>query len=91
MGVLETPLGNTRLQVSKLIAIVISSNSKSLIEEIVALGTFTVLLDLFFSFPWNNFLHTQVEKCLISALKLHTSDEPEENSNALSRHVIYYW
>jgi hypothetical protein len=87
VGTLEVPLGNTRLQVTKLFAAAIASNNVKLLQEVVSLGTFTVLLDLFFRYPWNNFLHTQVENCLISALKTHTSDESDENSNALSRHV----
>ncbi|RZC37515.1 serine/threonine-protein phosphatase 6 regulatory subunit 3, partial [Asbolus verrucosus] len=88
VGILEVPLGNTRLQVTKLFAGVISSNNLKLSQEIVTLGTFSVLLDLFFNYPWNNFLHTQVENCLVSALKTHTSDESDENSNALSRHLL---
>jgi hypothetical protein len=88
VGTLEVPLGNTRLQVTKLFAAAIASNNLKLLQEVVSLGTFTVLLDLFFRYPWNNFLHTQVENCLISALKTHTSDESDENSNALSRHLL---
>ncbi|XP_008200387.1 serine/threonine-protein phosphatase 6 regulatory subunit 3 isoform X2 [Tribolium castaneum] len=88
VGILETPLGNTRLQVTKLFAAIIASNNTRLAEEIVSMDTFSILLDLFFKYPWNNFLHTQVENCLISALKTHTTDESNENSNALSTHLL---
>ncbi|XP_063910492.1 serine/threonine-protein phosphatase 6 regulatory subunit 3 isoform X1 [Zophobas morio] len=88
VGTLQTPVGNTRLQVTKLFAAAVASNNGRLLQEVVSLGTCTVLLDLFFKYPWNNFLHTQVENCLISALKTHTSDESDENSNALSRHLL---
>ncbi|KAJ8945940.1 hypothetical protein NQ318_016768 [Aromia moschata] len=88
VGTINLPLGNTRLQVTKLLATVISSNNEELLNELESIGTFPVLLDLFFKYPWNNFLHTQVENCLISALKTHVSDENEENSNALTKHLL---
>ncbi|KAJ8928124.1 hypothetical protein NQ314_019350 [Rhamnusium bicolor] len=74
VGTLNPPLGNTRLQ--------------ELLNELVSIGSFPVLLDLFFKYSWNNFLHTQVENCLISALKTHVSEENEENTNALSKHLL---
>ena len=45
-----------------------------------------VLIDLFFKFPWNNFLHAQVELCIANTLKLHSPEEQEE-PNALTKHV----
>lgn len=84
---LDPPLGNTRLQIVRLLASIISSNNEELIQELVNLGTFQVMLDLFFKYPWNNFLHTQVENCLISALKTYVNDGSDENSNALCKHV----
>lgn len=86
VGTLNPPLGNTRLQVTKLLATVISSNNEELLNELESIGTFPVLLDLFFKYPWNNFLHTQVENCLISALKTHVSEEIDD-TNALTKHV----
>ncbi|KAJ8985553.1 hypothetical protein NQ317_019937 [Molorchus minor] len=88
VGTLNPPLGNTRLQVAKLLATIISSNNEELLSELESIGTFPVLLDLFFKYSWNNFLHTQVENCLISALKTHVSEENEENSNALTKHLL---
>ncbi|CAH0547223.1 unnamed protein product [Brassicogethes aeneus] len=88
MGMLEIPLGNTRLQIVKLFATLISSNNEELLQDVVTLGTFQVLLDLFFKYPWNNFLHTQVENCLVSALQTYVSDETDENSNALCKHLL---
>ncbi|XP_019865401.1 serine/threonine-protein phosphatase 6 regulatory subunit 3 isoform X2 [Aethina tumida] len=88
VGVLDPPLGNTRLQIVRLLASIISSNNEELIQELVNLGTFQVMLDLFFKYPWNNFLHTQVENCLISALKTYVNDGNDENSNALCKHLL---
>lgn len=86
---LDPPLGNTRLQITKLFAAVISTNNEDILDEIISCGTFTVLLDLFFKYPWNNFLHTQVENCLISALKIHFPEGSEVKSDALNNHVSY--
>lgn len=86
IGVLSPPLGNTRLQVTRLIAALISTDSPDLIREVMALGTLEVLLDLFFEFRWNNFLHTQVEACITSALEAQVPSETQED-NALYKHV----
>ncbi|CAH1119628.1 unnamed protein product [Phaedon cochleariae] len=88
VGTLNPPLGNARLQITKLIAALISSNNEDLLNKIVSTGTFSVLLDLFFKYHWNNFLHTQVENCLISALKTHTFEEDDGKSNVLSKHLL---
>lgn len=88
VGLLNPPLGNTRLQVVKLFAALLSSsNDELLLHDIIRMGTFPVLLDLFFQYPWNNFLHTQVENCLINALKTNWIEENEEESDALYKHV----
>ncbi|XP_018567799.1 serine/threonine-protein phosphatase 6 regulatory subunit 3 isoform X2 [Anoplophora glabripennis] len=87
VGTLNPPLGNTRLQITKLLATVIASNNEELLNELESIGTFPVLLDLFFKYPWNNFLHTQVENCLISALKTHVSEEIDD-TNALTKHLL---
>ncbi|KAF5276505.1 hypothetical protein FQA39_LY06574 [Lamprigera yunnana] len=87
LGVLDPPLGNTRLHVTKLFASLISTNNMDLMNEIISLGTLQVLLDLFFAFPWNNFLHTQVQSCISSALKMPITISLEKD-NALYKHLI---
>lgn len=88
LGTLDRPLGNTRLQVTKLFAAVISSNNEEILNEMVNCDTFSVLLDLFFKYQWNNFLHTQVENCLLSALKTYFgAGDAENKSDALTKHV----
>ncbi|KAJ1523259.1 hypothetical protein ONE63_001138 [Megalurothrips usitatus] len=69
VGTLDPPLGNTRIQVARLIAALVATNNPSVNQELSNLGTIEVLLDLFFKYQWNNFLHTQVEQCISSALK----------------------
>uniref|UniRef100_A0A8C7PZF5 Protein phosphatase 6 regulatory subunit 2 n=1 Tax=Oncorhynchus mykiss TaxID=8022 RepID=A0A8C7PZF5_ONCMY len=60
LGVLEVPLGNCRLHVARLMA--------SLLQ------TISLLLDLFFKYTWNNFLHFQVELC-VAAILSHSAQE----------------
>ncbi|KAK4877234.1 hypothetical protein RN001_009740 [Aquatica leii] len=88
LGILDPPLGNTRLQVTKLIATLISTNNLEFIKELILLGTLQVLLDLFFAFPWNNFLHTQVQSCLVFALKAPIPSGTDDEDIALYKHLI---
>ncbi|XP_076445361.1 serine/threonine-protein phosphatase 6 regulatory subunit 3-like isoform X2 [Babylonia areolata] len=68
VGTLEPPLGNARLQVTKLITALIATNMAAVNLELVNLNTLQALLDLYFRFSWNNFLHTQVEQCITLVL-----------------------
>lgn len=86
IGVLEQPLGNTRLQIIKLLAAVISTNNTDAMQELITLDTMQILLDLFFKYQWNNFLHTQVELCVSAALK---SVEENGTCNELCQHVSF--
>lgn len=67
-GILECPLGNTRIHVAKLFTALMSTENGKILETLVELGTFQTLLDLFFKYTWNNFLHTQVQSCLALAI-----------------------
>uniref|UniRef100_A0A8C4II82 Protein phosphatase 6, regulatory subunit 2b n=1 Tax=Dicentrarchus labrax TaxID=13489 RepID=A0A8C4II82_DICLA len=67
LGVLEEPLGNTRLHVARLVASLLYTSSAShavVAQELCRLNTMDLLLDLFFKYTWNNFLHLQVELCV---------------------------
>lgn len=68
IGLLECPLGNTRLHVAKLLSALLSTENLKIHESLANLGTFQTLLDLFFKYTWNNFLHTQVQQCLALAI-----------------------
>ncbi|XP_011266913.1 serine/threonine-protein phosphatase 6 regulatory subunit 3 isoform X2 [Camponotus floridanus] len=68
IGLLECPLGNTRLHVAKLLSALLSTENLKIHESLANLGTFQTLFDLFFKYTWNNFLHTQVQQCLALAI-----------------------
>ncbi|NWH84391.1 PP6R2 phosphatase, partial [Aegithalos caudatus] len=74
LGLLEEPLGNARLHGSRLIAALLHTNTPSINQELCRLGTMDLLLDLFFKYTWNNFLHFQVELS-IAAILSHSVHE----------------
>ncbi|CAI9547236.1 unnamed protein product [Staurois parvus] len=74
IGILEEPLGNARLHTTRLIAALLHANTPSVNQELCRLGTMDLLLDLFFRYTWNNFLHVQVELC-IAAILSHSLQE----------------
>jgi len=65
-GVLKVPLGRTRLSLAKLVSALLSTNHVPLNSAIAQANITTVLLDLFFEYSLNNFLHAQVESCVHS-------------------------
>ncbi|XP_059175019.1 serine/threonine-protein phosphatase 6 regulatory subunit 3-like isoform X2 [Physella acuta] len=68
VGTLDPPLGNTRLQVAKLVTALVGANMHEVNVELASLGTIQTLLNLYFKYEWNNFLHTQLEQCLLIIL-----------------------
>ncbi|XP_075285145.1 serine/threonine-protein phosphatase 6 regulatory subunit 2 isoform X2 [Opisthocomus hoazin] len=93
IGVLEEPLGNARLHGSRLIAALLHTNTPSINQELCRLSTMDLLLDLFFKYTWNNFLHFQVELS-IAAILSHsvqegrtTTNDPESKEEVLNGNV----
>ncbi|XP_019721746.1 serine/threonine-protein phosphatase 6 regulatory subunit 2a isoform X2 [Hippocampus comes] len=82
VGVLDQPLGNARLHVARLVAALLQTTSPSICQELCDLGTMDLLLDLFFKYSWNNFLHFQVELC-VAAILNHPSSEERANPPGL--------
>ncbi|KAH0626513.1 hypothetical protein JD844_001537 [Phrynosoma platyrhinos] len=96
-GILDPPLGNTRLHVVKLLASSLGTNNPALQNEIIELGALDTMLDLYFKYTYNNFLHAQVEACLSNVFSSHTVDETIENHsdslpvNPIIQHVSFMW
>lgn len=72
MGVLEEPFGNARLHASRLMAALLYTRAPRIHQELCRLNMINLLLDLFFKFSWNNFLHIQVEHCVSAILNQTT-------------------
>ncbi|XP_068953371.1 serine/threonine-protein phosphatase 6 regulatory subunit 1 isoform X6 [Petaurus breviceps papuanus] len=90
-GSLQPPLGNTRLHVVKLLASALSANNASLTGELLGMDTLNAMLDLFFTYVFNNFLHSQVETWVSSVLSAAAAGEdgPEPPApNPAVRHLL---
>uniref|UniRef100_A0A8D0GCQ0 Protein phosphatase 6 regulatory subunit 1 n=1 Tax=Sphenodon punctatus TaxID=8508 RepID=A0A8D0GCQ0_SPHPU len=93
-GMLDPPLGNTRLNVVKLLASSLCTNHPALRDEVLELGAVDTMLDLYFKYSYNNFLHTQVEAYLSIVFGSPAGDETIESStepipeNPVIRHLL---
>ncbi|KAM8927224.1 serine/threonine-protein phosphatase 6 regulatory subunit 1 [Pelodytes ibericus] len=90
-GLLDPPLGNTRLHVVKLLASAINTNNKALNQELIDLDTVNVILDLYFKYMYNNFLHSQVEVCITTILNSSPTEETNESDlpeNPLVKYLL---
>ncbi|KAL1456445.1 hypothetical protein WDU94_001176, partial [Cyamophila willieti] len=67
-GIIDPPLGFTRLSIIKLLRTLLSTQDPRIHDTFVSFNTFSILMDLFVQYPGNNFLHTEVEKCVQCAL-----------------------
>ncbi|XP_019344420.2 serine/threonine-protein phosphatase 6 regulatory subunit 1 isoform X2 [Alligator mississippiensis] len=79
-GLLDLPLGNTRLHVVKLLASALAAGDAGLQDELLGLGALDTMLDLYFEYSYNNFLHAQVEACLSTMLQAGPGDTLEDSS-----------
>lgn len=77
-GSLDPPLGNTRLQTCRLISSLLSRNNHEINIELAQLGTIGLLLELYFKYTLNNFLHTHVAVCLYTILNNPPIDVEEK-------------
>lgn len=68
------PLGFQRLKVVEFFAILTHTNYHCIYKEMMNLGVFKTCLDLFFAYPWNNFLHSTVE-WLVQGILSRDNDE----------------
>uniref|UniRef100_A0A669DTB9 Protein phosphatase 6, regulatory subunit 2a n=1 Tax=Oreochromis niloticus TaxID=8128 RepID=A0A669DTB9_ORENI len=80
-GLLDQPLGNARLHVARLVAALLQTNAPNICQELCNLATMDLLLDLFFKYSWNNFLHFQVELCVASILNHPSSEERPDGTS----------
>ncbi|XP_010083751.1 PREDICTED: serine/threonine-protein phosphatase 6 regulatory subunit 2 [Pterocles gutturalis] len=88
IGVLEEPLGNARLHGSRLIAALLHTNTPSINQELCRLSTMDLLLDLFFKYTWNNFLHFQVELSIAAILSHSVQEGKTTTTNLESKEEV---
>ncbi|KAG8652139.1 serine/threonine-protein phosphatase 6 regulatory subunit 2 isoform X2 [Manihot esculenta] len=68
-GKLQPPLGKHRLKIVEFLSVLLTVGSEAAEEELIRLGAFQRILDLFFEYPYNNFLHHHVENIIFSCLE----------------------
>ncbi|CAH8362485.1 unnamed protein product [Eruca vesicaria subsp. sativa] len=72
-GKLQPPLGKHRLKIVELISVLLTVGSEAAEKEVIRLGVVKRVLDLFFEYPYNNFLHHHVENVILSCLERKNS------------------
>jgi len=80
-GLLDPPLGATRLALAKLTATVLSTHHPPTNQAIAQTNVLDVLLDLFFKYSLNNFLHSQVESSIKHILFWKFPDPPSKSDD----------
>ncbi|GMP71703.1 hypothetical protein CsSME_00030006 [Camellia sinensis var. sinensis] len=72
-GKLQPPLGKHRLKIIEFISVLATVSSEAVEKELICLGAVKCILDLFFEYPFNNFLHHHVEHIIMSCLESKNS------------------
>ncbi|GLT34134.1 hypothetical protein SLA2020_086710 [Shorea laevis] len=68
-GKLQPPLGKHRLKIVEFLSVLLTVGSEAAEKELIQLGAVQRILDLFFEYPYNNFLHHHVESVVLSCLE----------------------
>lgn len=84
------PLGFYRLKVVDFYLSLLRTRYRSIDEQFAKQGTLKIILDLFFTYRWNNFLHSIVEQIILTILESQNDDLKHEmlvNAGLLDRIV----
>ncbi|CAK9133500.1 unnamed protein product [Ilex paraguariensis] len=68
-GKLQPPVGKHRLKIIEFISVLMTVGSEAAEKELIHLGAVKCILELFFEYPYNNFLHHHVEQIIESCLE----------------------
>ncbi|CAM8900436.1 unnamed protein product [Rhodiola kirilowii] len=79
-GKLQPPLGKHRLKIVEFLSVLLAVGGEAAEKELIHLGALQRLINLFFEYPYNNFLHHHVENILVSCL--------ESRSASLCEHLL---
>ncbi|KAL4290834.1 hypothetical protein GQ457_14G011570 [Hibiscus cannabinus] len=71
-GKLQPPLGKHRLKIVEFISVLLMVGSEAAEKELIRLGAVQRILNLFFEYPYNNYLHHHVENIIFSCLESKT-------------------
>lgn len=68
-GCLHPPLGKHRLKIVEFISVLLTIGSETAEKELIRQSAIKRSVDLFFEYPYNNFLHHHVENIIVSCLE----------------------
>ncbi|CAO2176915.1 unnamed protein product [Urochloa humidicola] len=68
-GCLRPPLGKHRLKIVEFISVLLTIGSETAEKELIRQSAIKRSIDLFFEYPYNNFLHHHVENIIVSCLE----------------------
>ncbi|KAG2598685.1 hypothetical protein PVAP13_5KG402507 [Panicum virgatum] len=68
-GYLRPPLGKHRLKIVEFISVLLTIGSETAEKELIRQSAIKRSIDLFFEYPYNNFLHHHVENIIVSCLE----------------------
>ncbi|KAJ1284078.1 hypothetical protein BS78_03G176200 [Paspalum vaginatum] len=68
-GCLRPPLGKDRLKIVEFISVLLTIGSETAEKELIRQSAIKCSIDLFFEYPFNNFLHHHVENIIVSCLE----------------------
>ncbi|XP_036337690.1 serine/threonine-protein phosphatase 6 regulatory subunit 3-like isoform X1 [Rhagoletis pomonella] len=81
---LSQPFGMTRLQICRIFTVLLQTKNEEILKAVCETDFFETLLILFKQYCWNNFLHSEVEKCLHLVFYTQLSN----NNNSLQGSTI---
>ncbi|GJU61347.1 serine/threonine-protein phosphatase 6 regulatory subunit 3 [Tanacetum coccineum] len=79
-GKLQPPLGKNRLKIIEFISVLITVSSDAAEKQLIRLGALKRILELFFEYPYNNFIHHHIEQIIDSCL--------ESKNTSLIEHIL---
>ncbi|CAD6270981.1 unnamed protein product [Miscanthus lutarioriparius] len=79
-GCLRPPLGKHRLKIVEFVSVLLTIGSEIAEKELINQSVIKHCIDLFFLYPYNNFLHHHVENIIVSCL--------EVKRNQLTDHIL---
>ncbi|XP_068142861.1 serine/threonine-protein phosphatase 6 regulatory subunit 2 [Drosophila tropicalis] len=85
-AILTPPFGKTRLQVCRVFTALLETKHETIQQAICSTEYFSLLLDYFKQYCWNNFLHSELEK----ALHLVFYNELSNNNTATTEGTDYF-
>lgn len=72
-GYLKPPFGNHRLKIVEFISVLLTIGSEAAERKLVQQGLIKHIVNMFFEYPFNNFLHRTVENIIKLCLESHSS------------------